>query len=205
MKQPTSRILYNYWNDIRGERLAPSRFEIEPAQIAPILSETFILERSDARSYPFRLAGTRICERFGRELRGLDFASLAGEDAHVVLKALAAVTAEGAVAVLELEAEAADGRSAAFEAIVLPLVHPHDQVTRYVGAISAIDGPAWLGAERLVPTGLLAHDIVWPEGRPSGLLQDHDRQLPFSPEFAAARVVRFDRRQFRILDGGRKE
>lgn len=205
MKQPTSRILYNYWNDIRRNRLAPSRFEIEPAQIAPILSETFILERTDEESYPFRLAGTRICERFGRELRGQDFAWLAGEDHGIVRKVLTAVTSEGAVAVIEFEADTADGRSATFEAVVMPLVHPADEVTRYLGAISAIDPPAWLGAEPLTPSGLLCHDVIWPEGRSLDLLGDHDRQLPFSPELAAARVVRFERRHFRILDGGRKE
>lgn len=204
MKQPTSRILYNYWNDIRRNRPAPSRFEIEPAQIAPILSETFILERSEEAGYPFRLAGTRICERYGRELRGHDFVWLAGDDRHLVIKALEAVTNGGAVAVLDLAAETADGRAAVFEAVVMPLVHPDDQVTRYVGAISAIDGPAWLGSQVLEPVGLKSYDIVWPEGRPFGHMLDPERQLPFSPEFAAARIVRSERRQFRIFDGGRK-
>ena len=204
MKQPTSRILYNYWNDIRGLRMAPTRFEIEPAQIAPILSETFILERTPDANYPFRLAGTRICERFGQELRGLDFTCLAGDDRNIVRKALETVTADSAVAVVEFEAETDDGRSAAFEAIVLPLMHPDHQVTRYLGAISAIDAPAWLGAETLSPSGLLGHEIIWPEGRPPGMLDTDDRQLPFAPELAAARIVRINRRQFRVLDGGRK-
>lgn len=204
MKQPTSRILYNYWNEIRGHRMAPTRFEIEPARIAPILSETFILERTPAQTYPFRLAGTRICERFGQELRGLDFACLAGDDRHVLRKALETVTADGAVAVLELEAETDDGRGATFEAIVLPLMHPDDEVTRYLGAISAIHAPAWLGAETLSPTGLLTHEVVWPEGRPQLHFDADERQLPFAPELAAARIVRINRRQFRVLDGGRK-
>ncbi len=204
MKQPTSRILYNYWNEIRRHRMAPTRFEVEPAQIAPILSETFILERTPSATYPFRLAGTRICERFGQELRGLDFAGLAGDDQHVLRKALAAVTADGVVAVVELEAETNDGRTATFEAIVMPLMHPADEVTRYLGAISAIEAPAWLGTEKLSPTVLLAHEIIWPEGRPSGHLDADERQLPFAPELAAARVVRSNRRQFRVLDGGRK-
>ena len=47
MQQRTNQILFAYWNDVRGERLAPRRFEIEPARIATILPETFILERLD--------------------------------------------------------------------------------------------------------------------------------------------------------------
>ena len=73
MRSKTSQILFNYWNDVRQNRLAPKRFEIEPSRIAPILSETFILERLDWDSYRFRLAGTRICDEFGVEFRGTDF------------------------------------------------------------------------------------------------------------------------------------
>jgi hypothetical protein len=204
MKQPTVRILYNYWNEIRRDRLAPTRFEIEPSRIAPILSETFILERAQARTYPFRLAGTRICEHFGCELRGRDFTWLARQDGQAVVKALETVTHEGGVALFELEAVTADERVAAFEAIVLPLVHPQNEVTRFVGALAAIDPPAWLGYEPVEPAGLLSHGVIWPEGRPHAVVAQAQRQLPLSPTLASARVVRSERRQFRILDGGRK-
>ena len=73
MKQKTSQILYAYWNGVRGERMAPRRFEIEPARIATILPETFILERLDTDTFVYRLAGTRMCEQFGCEFRGANF------------------------------------------------------------------------------------------------------------------------------------
>ena len=98
----------------------------------------------------------------------------------------------------------ADGRTARFEAIILPLVHPASEVTRYLGALSAFDAPAWLGTEPVVATALASSEIVWPEGRPYTFDADDARQLPFAPELAAARVFRAARRQFRILDGGRK-
>ena len=204
MKQPTTRILYDYWNDVRGNRLAPTRFEIEPSRMAAVLSETFILERSEDGSYPFRLAGTRICEQFGRELRGEDFLALAGSDRRAISRALGTVTQSGAVLVLEIESETDDGRTALFEVIVLPLVHPASEVTRYLGTITAIDPQPSLGSEPLHASWLNAHDVTWPEGPPGHFGDDH-HQLPFSPELAAARIVRSARRQFRILDGGRKE
>jgi len=204
MKQPTNQILYRYWNDLRGQRLAPTRFEIEPSRMAQVLSETFILERGLTGAFPFRLAGTRVCEQIGRELRGEDFLRLVADDRRVIAKAMAAVTMEGAALVLDIEAETGDGRTVAFEAIVLPLAHPATEVTRYMGAISAIEPPAWLGVEPITATWLVAHDIVWPEGRPYSFGAEDDRQLPFSPGLAAARIVKSARRQFRILDGGRK-
>ena len=79
MKQRTSHILFNYWNDVRGDRLAPRRFDIEPSRISKILAETFILERVDSHTYVFRLAGTKICEQFGIEFRGRNFLDFAGD------------------------------------------------------------------------------------------------------------------------------
>jgi hypothetical protein len=205
MKQLTTRLLYDYWNDVRGERLAPTRFEIEPARMSTVLSETFILERTVKEAYPFRLAGTRICDQFGRELRGSDFLSLVGSDHRAIARALGSVTYAGAALVLDIEGETDDNRIAQFEVLVLPLLHPADQVTRYLGTISAIDPQPWLGVAPLERSWLIAHELVWPDGRPDALALDWDRQLPFASDLAAARIVRSARRQFRILDGGRKE
>jgi len=65
MQQPTSRQLYAYWDGIRNGRIAPRRFEIEPARIASLLPETFIAECTGLLGFRFRLAGTKICEHFG--------------------------------------------------------------------------------------------------------------------------------------------
>jgi hypothetical protein len=205
MKQLTTRLLYDYWNDVRGERLAPTRFEIEPSRMSVVLSETFILERTGAETFPFRLAGTRICDQFGRELRGSDFLSLAGSDYRAIVRALGAVTKSGAALLLEIEGETDDNRIAKFEVLVLPLLHPENEVTRYLGTISAIDPEPWLGTVPLQRSWLISHDLVWPDGRPDVPAPGWDRQLPFASELAAARIVRSARRQFRILDGGRKE
>ena len=70
MKQKTTQILDAYWNELRAGRLAPKRLEIEPSRIGSILAETFMLERAGASLYRYRLAGTRLCEIFGSELRG---------------------------------------------------------------------------------------------------------------------------------------
>ncbi len=205
MKQRTSHILFSYWNDVRGERLAPRRFEIEPSRISRILAETFILERVDSRTYTFRLAGTKICEQFGVEFRGRNFLDLAGEGDRSALEIdLAAITGQGAAGVLELEACDPNSRPVRFEALVLPLTHGHQGVTRYVGTLSAIEPPSWIGFEPLKPHGLLSHTLLWPDGRPHAVIERSNRQAPFVPELASAKIVRFNRRHFRVLEGGRK-
>ncbi len=204
MKQRTSQILFQYWNDVRGERMAPDRFEIEPARISTILPETCILERSDDGLFSFRLAGTRICDGFGRELRGSSLHDLVLEADRGMLDAvLHDVTNHGAVAVIEIEAACSMGRAVSFEGVLMPLIHLKNGITRYLGAISAIDPPAWLGSAPLTTRGMTAHSIVWPDGRPHALVERNHRQSPFLPALSSARVVRVDRRQFRVLEGGR--
>ena len=60
MRHKTSETLFAYWNGVRGEHLAPRRFQIEPAKISGILSSTFMLERLGPATYRYRLAGTTV-------------------------------------------------------------------------------------------------------------------------------------------------
>lgn len=204
MKQRTSHTLFGYWNDVRGARMAPRRFDIEPSRISDILAETFVLERIDTHTFVFRLAGTRICDMFGLELRGRNFADFADQDGHAELEhAMAVITGQGAVGVFEIEAGDPTGRKVRFEAVMLPLTHLDEGVSRYLGSISAIDTPSWLGFEPLSDFKLVEHLLIWPDGRPHAVVERQNRQAPFSPALAKARVVRLNRRQFRVLDGGR--
>ena len=204
MRQRTSQILYAYWNEVRGERLAPRRLEIEPSRIATILPETFVLERGPAATYTFRLAGTRLFEAFGHEFRGTDFlAGWSPNDRTTLVRQLDVVCSQGAALVLLFEAAtAASGKCAEFEAVLLPLLHTAGDVTRLLGAISPLAAPPWLGHERLEGQRLLGHELIWPDGRPYTIAEKMREQTPLKSALSGARLVRFDRRSFRVLDGG---
>ncbi len=204
MRQKTSQMLYAYWNEVRRGRLAPRRFDIEPARVAPILAETLILERVDAGTYPFRLAGTRICEQFGAEFRGSNFLDLWNKDDRALLaKKLALMAEQGGVAVIDFEGRAGEGRTAKFEALLLPLFHAQPTVDRFLGSISCLRAPLWLGREPITEVVLERIEIVWPDGRPHTLIDRMDRQSPFLPAERRGRIVRLEQRQFRVFDGGR--
>ena len=94
MKHAASQELYAYWEERRGTRPAPERAEIEPGAIRQVLSDAFILALDDRAGHPFRLAGTRVCALFGRELKGERFIGLwaRGEPADPVAIFLASST-----------------------------------------------------------------------------------------------------------------
>jgi hypothetical protein len=78
MKHSSIRELFDYWNERRGRRAAPERGDIEPGDIRGVLADTFILAFDAPASHPFRIAGTRVCALFGRELKGEAFCRFVG-------------------------------------------------------------------------------------------------------------------------------
>jgi len=205
MKQRTTQVLYAYWNEVRAGRIAPRRLEIEPSRIAGVLPETFMLERLDTGNYHYRLAGTRLCEMFGAELRGMNFLDGWSQgDRRALERHLVSMHTQGAVALLTMEASADTAKRVQLEVILLPLMHSNG-MSRVIGAVSATASPHWLSHERLREKRLVRHELIWPDGRPHGVVERAGRQAPFLPEGQDARIVRDDRRLFRVFDGGRDE
>jgi hypothetical protein len=206
MKQRTLFTLYSYWNEVRAGRLAPRRLEIEPSRIAGILAETFMLERLDAATYAYRLAGTRLCELLGKELRGINFLDgWSSQDRAALERLLASVCEQGAVAVLTVESGADTRHRIELETILLPLLHAGSTVGRIIGATTASSVPHWLHGDPLLSHRLVRHELIWPDGRPHSVIARSGKQAPFAPEPANTRLVNALRRQFRVLDGGRTD
>jgi hypothetical protein len=191
MQQPTSRQLYAYWDRVRNGRVAPRRFEIEPARIPALLPETFIAEGAGLLGFRFRLAGTKICEHFGKELRGIDLLSLFGEEDREQLAAmLQLILSDGAVGHGLFRSFTAARREATFELLLLPLIHTGESINRLLGGITAVEPPFWLGGEPLTRHEIVELHLHWPDGPPAHMAGQ------------AGRIVRLTPRRFRVLDGG---
>jgi len=206
MQNTTSHILYKYWNEIRAGRMAPRRFEIEPARFAAILPETFVIECEPGEGHRFRLAGTRVTEKLGFELRGRDFSEIFESKEHQDLKPfLASITDQGAVGLIKTEMTGTSGRTALFEVLVLPLIHTDERISRLLGAISTCAHEPWLGSEPVGPGSMVAREIIWPDGRPHAIAERMapPPPSPFKYDLARSRLVRTRRRMFRVYDGGR--
>ncbi len=206
MKQRTLLTLYGYWNQVRAGRMAPRRLEIEPSRIAGILAETFMLERVDQSTYPYRLAGTRLCELLGKELRGTNFLGSWNQDDRPTLeRLLASVCDQGAVVILTADSGTDARHRVETETILLPLLHAGSTVGRIIGATSAASTPHWLQGEGAVKHRLLRHELVWPDGRPHSVIERSGKQAPFLAQSPNARAANALRRQFRVVNGGRGE
>ena len=155
MKHSSTRELFNYWNMRRGSRSAPERNDIEPGAIRHVLADTFMLGFDPRGGHPFRIAGTRVCALFARELKGSAFAALWAIAAEAaVCDLLATVVDETVGVVAGASAMRGAGSALELELLLLPLAQKGAAASRVLGALTPTEAPAWAGAEPLGPLTL---------------------------------------------------
>ena len=78
------RRLYEYWDEKRGNRRAPSRADINPTEIPELLGYVNIFEVQDEpRDFKVRLNGSEVTRMLGQEITGKWCSEvLTGEDAE---------------------------------------------------------------------------------------------------------------------------
>jgi hypothetical protein len=160
MKHASTRKVYEYWNERRGDRIAPERADIDPVQIRYALGDTFMLAADFVDQLRFRLAGTRVCALFGREIKGEAFAALwDGASRKAIDELTAIVTHEAGAAVAGLTGHTDDGSTLELELLLLPLAHIGHARVRAIGVLAPLAQPYWLGTKPVaaLELGTLRH------------------------------------------------
>jgi hypothetical protein len=68
---PDIEALYAYWDRKRAGRSMPSRADIDPSDVARLMSQVFIVDVGAEEGKPvYRLFGTALVSLFGREMTG---------------------------------------------------------------------------------------------------------------------------------------
>ena len=166
MKESGSITLFQYWDRLRDGRAAPRRTEIEPADIKTLLADTFILEKDARGEAVFRLAGTRLCAIYGRELKGFAFGSLWQRKDQSLLSRLVNSTFQAkSVVVIAFEGISKSGRRNHFELLLLPLDGGTDN-PRCLGSVSAAEKPYWLGVDHITDGVIASVRVVDPDREP---------------------------------------
>jgi hypothetical protein len=166
MKREGSVNLFQYWNRLRDGRPAPKRTEVEPADIKAHLGDTFILESDSRGEAVFRLAGTRLCAIYGRELKGFAFSSLwRDKDCQMMSRLVGGVFQDKTVLVVAYQGLTRSNRSLPLELLLLPL-EGGEENRRALGIISPETKPFWLGADPITEASLETVRVVDPDREP---------------------------------------
>ncbi len=144
MKNAATRDLYGYWDNLRAGRPAPERVDIDPAAIRRVLGDTFIVEIDRNRTFPFRLAGTRMCALLGQELRGTSLLDRWAERAALE-DTVMAVSGDMTARVITVKAGTLQGHELDLELLLLPLHHRGKANARILGSLTPGEAPYWIG------------------------------------------------------------
>ncbi len=207
MQTKAATALYDYWTRQRGKRAMPLRSAIEPADIAAILPDVFILEGGRLQSPCFRLAGTRLCAQFGRELKGQDFAALFAPDQRDRVARIAeTVMMRTAPAVLRVQLVDGALDTTEAEIVLLPLATRGRNADRIIGAFAPLPGQRQpLAAFRYATLGSLS--VVDPD-RPREITGNRP-SIPMPTSVMAMRPAGLGQKMsrvmhLRIFEGGRR-
>ncbi len=128
--------LKSYWERLRAGRIAPYRAEIDPRQFESALENMFIIEKLSHDNMRIRLAGMKICEMMGMEVRGMQPTFLIEEGDRLRFdRLLNVVMAEPAIVELKLSAESRAGRYRA-TMLLMPLRSDFGEINRVLGCTS---------------------------------------------------------------------
>ena len=187
-------MLFAYWDALRGERAAPERGDVRPAEMRHILADTFVLALDDARIATFRLAGTRCRALFGRDLAATPLHGLWPEgDRPDVDRLVDLVVADTVGVVAGLLGTNENRSEVALELLLLPLRHRGRTEARVIGALSPASIPSWAGLVPVRSVETRSLRVIEP-GRTAPATS---RPEPAELESAARR------RLFVVHDGGR--
>ncbi|MDR6758278.1 hypothetical protein J2Y48_003577 [Mycoplana sp. BE70] len=141
MQTTTAQTVYDYWSRVRGGRDVPDRRDIEPADLRHFLPDLFILEQANDPGALFRLAGTRVCTLFGRELRTTSFPGLFAPDVRTQISRICAnILAQRTPAALKASAYGRAAQPTAIEILLLPMTSQSAHADRIFGALCPV-GP----------------------------------------------------------------
>lgn len=209
MKHGASRELYEYWNRVRGNNRAPHRGSIEPSDIRRVLADTFILEVVDRETFGVRLAGTRVCSIYCRELKGTNLFDLWQADDRSAMATLgAAVSEDGAAAVVTVIGTTARNQELVAELLLLPLRSQGEAFDRVLGSLAVMERPYWLGTDPVVRQSIASLRLIWPDEATQHFRRRTDTEgfRPYTVVTPNAATIPFPGRRrghLVVVDGGK--
>ena len=196
---PGSRRLFAHWEMLRAARAYPKREEFTFAPVTDLMPDMLVLERDPAKGgYRFRLAGSRVCELFGRNLTTRD--ALSGWDAFdaSILSNHFELALESFQPVLARMRLISDlGLVFTAELIAMPIQARESNSVQLIGGLFCFRDTDDLFNQSIRTRELLSARAIWTEHVGATLQNIIDQALVHSPRRPALRPL------LKVLEGGK--
>ncbi len=179
MKDSITEEVLTYWEDLRRGRLVPRRSDNDPRKLRNSLNYTFILEANSPDNIRFRLAGSKLCDCMGMEMRGMPAYSMVRlEDRNDFNQTLQHALASPEILDFQLAPTAI--------MVLLPMSDEADVVCRMLGCITTDPAdpnfPTRFQVQSVAKTRIIAGKSI----KPQLVLELAENQKTFRPNIKKA-------------------
>jgi hypothetical protein len=187
MRHPSTKQLFD-WNLRRDGRCSRPRRH-RPGAICG--SRGYLHPALDeAAGHPFRIAGTRICAAFGRELKGESFLNLWDASSRGLVRDLTKVVGNEVIGALANVRSTSSVGTHEIELLLLPITYRGFPRARILGALTPRDPAHWVDGQTLTTLSLGGFRYLSPN-------------LEVAPSIVPERPDGRIRHGFVVYDGGR--
>ncbi len=232
MRHTRTRQMLAHWMELMCETgvqtdatnrfIFPERSDVEPARVAPLLGDMFILDTQNAAP-TYRLAGTRLCATMGREMKDEEFGStFLGPDQEIAENWLWGMSADDHIVLLCSDGKNSEGQTVPLETLLMPLMHHGRRHHRVLGTTVALDAPYWLGSAPVIGQTIRSVRVLRPWDETPALspdLVDTSATAPRRPRLGSPELIHHSddvipfaaepqstekrRASLRVIEGGR--
>lgn len=154
MFHSSTTTLLAHWRGLRGERPAPLRRDLDPADFRQLLSQVFILGRTAPGDFRFRLAGGLVSDLHGRPLRGQSgLSAWAEHDQPHLLAVMEGVHRTAEPVVVTAVAQAGPAK-VTLEILLAPVANAAGEIDRLIGLYQPLTPLAQLRDEPIDRLGV---------------------------------------------------
>ncbi len=193
---PGSRQLFRHWEMLRAERACPTRDEFTFEPIKAIMPDLMVIDRDYLRnSFRYRLAGTRLCNLFNRNLTATNV--LAGWDSFendVISRHLLTVINQKQPAVIRMRFTTDRGQVVAAELLAIPVQMRGSHRVQIIGGLFPFRAAQSLGHTSIVKQEMASARVIWTEHETS----PHENDIAAFPP-----PQRITTPNFTLIDGGK--
>jgi hypothetical protein len=195
---PASRSLLRTWERLRGESSAPKRSDVTMRDLSSILPWVCILHRDPQQmAYTWRLAGSGVCETWGRTLTGLPaFNDWPSFDGETIVRGLDTVVGMKQPCVGRFIARSFGGREVGFEFAAVPVIANDGESVHVLATFATFRDQRRISGDPLVDFEIRRIRILWSDQLPGA-------PATTSPAYSNNDVRRINSSFLRVIDGGK--
>lgn len=164
---PNSRMLLRAFDQMRGERTAPRREDLDLKQMRRLVPSLFIAEQAaSSGDFRWRLAGTSVSALFGREVTG---SSVSGgwnrQDSERIRRVLSGVCGTHRPDLLRMRFMTDRGQWILAQMAAVPLMAADGLTTQVLGGLFAFSNPGLKHYETITGRELVTAGNAQPQHR----------------------------------------